>query len=146
MIGSLEHFFAFSRAKTSAVDPIPADIAVQDVVNLLHGGGGVLLQPTVQLHHHPGGAVTTLAPPRRRQLGLNSILVAFSDKPHTKHRVAIQRWVSKSPEQKRFYPFLWYFTTMIVDDAMGRVQPACQEEWKTCRKKKWIIRLMCLFS
>jgi hypothetical protein len=76
MIGSLELLFAFTMAKMSAVDPIPADIAVQDVVNLLHGGGGVLLQPAVQLHHHPGGAVPALASPRRRQLGLNSILLA----------------------------------------------------------------------
>ena len=30
----------------------PAEVAVQDVVDLLHGGVRVLLQERVQLHHH----------------------------------------------------------------------------------------------
>ena len=32
----------------------PAEVAVQDVVDLLHGGVRVLLQERVQLHHHAG--------------------------------------------------------------------------------------------
>ena len=30
----------------------PANVSIQDVVDLLHGGLGVLLQEGVQLHHH----------------------------------------------------------------------------------------------
>ena len=31
---------------------LPAEVSIQDVVDLLHGGVRVLLQEGVQLHHH----------------------------------------------------------------------------------------------
>ncbi len=42
-------------------------------------------------------------------------------------------------------PFLMmsiYHKDLHVADTMGRGQPSCQEEWKMCRKKKLIVRLM----
>jgi len=49
----------------------PADVAIQYVIDLLHGGLGVFLQPAVQLHHHARGAVPALASSSCCQLGLN---------------------------------------------------------------------------
>jgi hypothetical protein len=35
-----------------------------------------------------------------------------------------------------------YTDTEPVSDEMGRGQPACQEEWKMCRKKRRIVMLI----
>ncbi len=35
---------------------------------------------------------------------------------------------------------------LCIADAMDRAQPACQVEWKMCRKKKWMVILMwCIY-
>merc|ERR1711962_818959 len=64
-----------------SVTSAPAKVAVQYVVDLLHGGVRVLLQEGVQLHHHAGAAESTLGSSVRGELELDWMVVWLGSKP-----------------------------------------------------------------